>query len=58
MKLEEIGPVEKDRELDVWHFEHVTYTPDPPRSKRKGIDPSVHTWISERGREDSLFEAD
>ena len=25
VKLEAIGPVEKDRELDVWHLEHVTY---------------------------------
>ena len=24
VKLEAIGPVEKDRELDVWHLEHVT----------------------------------
>ena len=58
MKLEAIGPVEKDRELDVWHLEHVTYTPAPPGPKKEGIDPSVHTWISEEGREDSLLEAD
>ena len=58
MKLEAIGPLEKDRELDVWHLEHVTYTPAPPGPKREGTDPSVHTWISEGGREDSLFEAD
>ena len=58
VKLEAIGPVEKDRELDVWHLEHVTYTPAPPGPKREGTDPSVHTWISEGGREDSLFEAD
>ena len=58
MKLEAIGPVEKDRELDVWHLEHVTYTPEPPGPKKEGIDPSVHTWISEEGREDSLLEAD
>ena len=58
MKLEAIGPVEKDRELDVLHLEHVTYTPAPPGPKRKGTDPSVHTWISERGRDDSLLEAD
>ena len=58
MKLEAIGPVEKDRELDVLHLEHVTYTPSPPGPKREGTEPSVHTWISEGGREDSLFEAD
>ena len=58
MKLEAIGPVEKDRELDVSHLEHVTYAPAPPGSKREGTDPSVHTWISEGGWEDSLFEAD
>ena len=58
MKLEAIGPVEKDRELDVLHLEHLTYTPAPPRPKREGTDPSVHTRISEGGREDSLLEAD
>ena len=40
------------------HLEHMTYTPAPPGPKREGTDPSVHTWISEGGREDSLFEAD
>ena len=49
VKLEAIGPVEKDRELDVLHFEHVTYTPAPPGPKREGTEPSVHTWISEAG---------
>ena len=58
VKLEAIGPVEKDRELDVLHLEHVTYTPAPPEPKREGTDPSVHTWISEGGREGSLLEAD
>ena len=58
MKLEAIGSVEKDRELDVLHLEHVTYTPAPPGPKREGTDPSVHTRISEGGREDSLLEAD
>ena len=58
VKLEAIGPVEKDRELDVLHLEHVTYTPAPPGPKREGTDPSVHTWISEGGREDSLLKAD
>ena len=50
--------MEKDRELDVLHLEHVTYTPAPPGPKREGTDPSVHTWISEGGREDSMLEAD
>ena len=27
-------------------------------AKREGADPSVHTWISDGGREDSLLEAD
>ena len=58
MKLEAIGTVEKDRELDVLDLEHVTYTPAPPGPKREGTDPSVHTWMSEGGREDSLLEAD
>ena len=57
MKLEAIRPVEKDCELDVLHLEHVTYTPAPPGPKREGTEPSVHTWISDGGREDSLFEA-
>ena len=57
MKLEAIGPEEKDKELDVLHLEHVTYTPPPPRPKSEGTDPSVHTWISDGGREDSLLEA-
>ena len=39
-------------------MEHVTYTPAPPGPKREGTDPSVHTWISEEEREDSLFEAE
>ena len=58
MKLEAIGPVEKDRELNVWHLEHEAYTPAPRGPKREGTEPSVHTWISEGGRKDSLFEAD
>ena len=58
MKLEAIGPVEKDRELEVLHLEHATYTPAPLGPKRVGTDPSVHTWISEGRREDSLLEAD
>ena len=41
-------------ELNVLHLEHVTYIPAPPGPKREGTDPSVHTWISEGGREDSL----
>ena len=40
------------------HLEHVTYTPASSGPKREGTDPSVHTWISDGGREDSLFEAD
>ena len=47
VKLETIGPEEKDRELDVLHLEHVTYTPAHRDQKVGGIDPSVHTWISE-----------
>ena len=58
VKLEAIGPEEKDKELDVLHLEHVTYTPAPPGLKREETDPSVHTWISDGGREDSLLEAE
>ena len=43
--------------MDVLHLEHVTYTPAPPGPKREGTDRSVHTWISDGGREDSLLEA-
>ena len=49
MKLEAIGPTEKDKEFDVLHLEH---TP-----KREGTEPSVHTWISDGGRENSPLEA-
>ena len=58
VKLEAIGPEEKDRDLDVLHLEHETYTPAPPGPKRVGTDPSVQTWIPDGGREDSLLEAD
>ena len=54
VKLEAIEPVEKGRELDVWHLEPVKYTPAPPGPKREGTDPSVHTRMSEGGREDRL----
>ena len=54
VKLEAIEPVEKGRELDVWHLEPVTYTPAPQGPKREGTDPSVHTRMSEGGREDRL----
>ena len=57
VKLEAIGPEEKDKELNVLHLERVAYTPAPPGPKREGTDPSVHTWISDGGREDSLLEA-
>ena len=57
MKLEAIGPEEKDKELDELHLEHVTYTPAPPGPKSEGTDPSVHTWISDGGRKDSLLES-
>ena len=49
MKLEAIGPAEKDRELNVLHLEHFTYIPAPSGPKREGIEPSVHTWISDGG---------
>ena len=57
-KLEAIGPEEKDKELDVLHLEHVTFTPTPPGPKREETDPSVQTWKSDGGREESLLEAD
>ena len=55
MKLEAIGPEEKDKELDVLHLEHVTNTPAPQGPKREGTDPSVNTWISEEERQDNLL---
>ena len=54
MKLEAIGPAEKDKEFDVLHLEH---TLQPPGPKWEGTDPSVNTWISDGGREDSPLEA-
>ena len=39
MKLETIGPVEKDKELDVLHLEHLTYTPAPLGPKREETEP-------------------
>ena len=32
---------DKNRELDVWHLEHVTYTPAPPGPKRGQIHQSI-----------------
>ena len=55
MKLEAIGPEEKDKEFDVLHLEHTLQRHRGP--KRKGTDPSVNTWISDGGREDSPLEA-
>ena len=55
MKLEAIGPAEKDKEFDVLHL--GAYTPAPPGPKGEGTDPSVNTWISDGGREDSPLEA-
>ena len=45
----------KDKEFDVFAF--GAYTPAPPGPKREGTDPSVNTWISDGGREDSPLEA-
>ena len=39
VKLEAIGPEEKNRDLDVWHLEHLTYIPAPPGPKKEGIEP-------------------
>ena len=58
VKLEAIGPEEKDRELDMPHPEHVTYTSAPPGPKMEGTNPSVNTLTSDGGREDSLLQAD
>ena len=58
VKQEAIVPEERDRDLDVLHLEHVAYTPAPPGPKREGTDPSVQTWMSDGGREDSLLEAE
>ena len=55
MKLEAIGPAEKDKEFDVLHLEHTLQR--HPGPKREGTDPSVNTWISDGGREDSPLEA-
>ena len=55
VKLEAIGPAEKDKGIRCVAF--GAYTPAPPGPKREGTDPSVHTWISDGGREDSPLEA-
>ena len=55
MKLEAIGPAEKDKEFDVLHLEHTLQRHRD--QKREGTDPSVNTWISDGGREDSPLEA-
>ena len=51
VKLEAIGPVEKDRELDVWHLEHVTYTPAPPGPKKREGDRSISPYLDVRKME-------
>ena len=55
MKLEAIGPAEKDKEVDVLHLEHTLQRHRD--QKGRGQIPSVNTWISDRGREDSPLEA-
>ena len=55
MKLEAIGPEEKDKEFDVLHLEHTLQRHRD--QKGRGTDPSVNTWISDGGREDSPLEA-
>ena len=47
VKLQAIGPLEKDRELDVSHLEHVTYTPAPSGPKREG-DRSISPYLDIR----------
>ena len=47
VKPEAIGPVEKDRESDVLHLEHVTYTPALPGPK-KGGDRSLSPYLDIR----------
>ena len=39
----------------IWSMLHTLQRHQDP--KREGTDPSVHTWISDGGREDSLLEA-
>ena len=58
VKLWAIEPEEKDRELDVLHLEHVTYTPAPPDQKGRGQNDQSLLGYQKEGREDSLFEAD
>ena len=55
MKLEAIGPAEKDKEFDVLHLEHTLQRHRD--QKGRGTDPSVNTWTSDGGREDSPLEA-
>ena len=55
MKLEAFGPAKKDKEFDVLHLEHTLQRHRD--QKREGTDPSVNTWISDGGREDSPLEA-
>ena len=55
MKLEAIGSAENDKGIRCVAF--GAYTPASPGPKREGTDPSVNTWISDGGREDSPLEA-
>ena len=47
MKLEAIGPEEKNKEFDVLHLEHTLQRHRD--QKGRGTDPSVNTWISDGG---------
>ena len=54
MKLEAIGPAEKDKEFDVLHLEHTLQR----HRDQKGRDRSVSQYLDiRRGREDSPLEA-
>ena len=49
---------EKEQEIGCVAFGACDIHSAPPGPKKEGTEPLVHTWISEGGREDSLFEAD
>ena len=56
-KLEHTGPAEKERVASVPQREQLARTPEPPLSKRKGIEPSVQSTTSRGGRESRLARA-
>ena len=56
-KLEHTGPAEKERVASVPQREQLPTTPEPPLSKGKETEPSVHSTRSRGGRESRWVRA-